>query len=111
MYKTPNLPKTVLSFYLHSQYHDRTTDLVPGKGIGHPDLHDQVEDHSNKGNDDATVLVPHGESSVGDGVEGEQVEDSIAKEVGREDSAGHHAGSVAQPGNDLSDKNCCGNVR
>ena len=107
----PTFQITVISFYLHSHYHDRTTDLVPGKRIGHPDLHDQVEDHNNKGNDDATGLVPHGESSVGDGVEGEQVEDSIAKEVGREDSAGHHAGGVAQPGNDLSDKNCCGNVR
>ena len=77
---------------------------MPSKGVGHPDFCNKVEENDNDNGGSAPSLDSEGEDDVGDGVEGEKVEDSVAKEVGGQHCARHHACGMAQPGNNLFER-------
>ena len=90
-----------LASHLHGKDHNSSADLMPSKGVGHPDFCNKVEENDNDNGGSAPSLDSEGEDDVGDGVEGEKVEDSVAKEVGGQHCARHHACGMAQPGNNL----------
>ena len=87
--------------YLHGKDHYSTADLMPSKGIGHPDFCDKVEENNNDDGGGSSGLVSEGEGYVGKCVECEKVEDPVAKEVGGKHCARHHTRGMAQPWNDL----------
>ena len=94
-------PVELSASYLHGKDHYSTADLMPSKRIGHPDFCDKVEENNNDNGDGSSGLVSEGEGDVGKGVEGEKIEDPIAKEVGGKHRARHHTCGMAQPGNNL----------
>ena len=87
--------------YLHGKDHNSTADLMPGERISHPDFCDKVEENNDDNGGGSSGLVSEGEGDVGKGVEGEKIEDSVAKEMGGKHRPRHHACSMAQPGNNL----------
>ena len=89
--------------YLHGKDHNSTPDLMPCKRIGHPDFCDKVEENDDDNGGSSPGLVSEGKGNVGEGVEGEKIEDPVAKEMGGKHCARHHACSMAQPGDNLFD--------